>query len=147
MSDPRPAFLCVTVKAGLEKRRYLLFASVSAAKSLVSATFFTERERPAGTVMHEKAHCPQWGLNSSVIFAIINKHIVNFKQMKHNRENWSQYRPLEIGGVFRGFKHNRENWSQYRPLEIGGVFRGFLRKSRKNRQGGNTSTCWKLLNQ
>ena len=33
-------------KAGLEKRRYLLFASPGAAKSLVSAAFFTERERP-----------------------------------------------------------------------------------------------------
>jgi hypothetical protein len=52
---------------GLEKRRYLLFASVSAAKGLVSATFFTERERPTGTVMHEKAHCLQWGLNSLLI--------------------------------------------------------------------------------
>ena len=68
MSDPRPAFLCVTVKAGLEKRRYLLFASVSAAKGLVSATFFTERERPTGTVMHKKAHHPQQGLKSDRYF-------------------------------------------------------------------------------
>ena len=36
-------------KAGLEKRRYLLFASPGAAKSLVSAAFFTERERPTET--------------------------------------------------------------------------------------------------
>ena len=49
------AFLCIAVEAGLEKRRYLLFASFSEAKSLVSATFFTERERPAGTVMQKGA--------------------------------------------------------------------------------------------
>ena len=36
-------------KVGLEKRRYLLFASSGAAKSLVSAAFFTERERPTET--------------------------------------------------------------------------------------------------
>ena len=44
----------ITVKAGLEKRRYLLFASLSEAKSLVSAAFFTERERPAGIVMPKR---------------------------------------------------------------------------------------------
>ena len=48
------AFLRITVKAGLEKRRYLLFASLSEAKSLVSAAFFTERERPAGIVMPKR---------------------------------------------------------------------------------------------
>ena len=46
--------LCIAVEAGLEKRRYLLFASPGAAKSLVSAAFFTERERPAETVMHKR---------------------------------------------------------------------------------------------
>ena len=43
--------MCIAVEAGLEKRRYLLFASLCEAKSLVSAAFFTERERPAETVM------------------------------------------------------------------------------------------------
>jgi hypothetical protein len=47
------AFLRIAVKAGLEKRRYLLFASFSAAKSLVSAAFFKERERPTEIVMHK----------------------------------------------------------------------------------------------
>ena len=46
--------LCIAVEAGLEKRRYLLFASLCEAKSLVSAAFFTERERPAETVMHKR---------------------------------------------------------------------------------------------
>jgi hypothetical protein len=50
------AFLCISVEAGLEKRRYLLFFKRQRSKkSLVSATFFTERERPAGTVIHKKA--------------------------------------------------------------------------------------------
>ena len=54
--DFRPPFRVLAVEAGLEKRRYLLFSSVSEEKGLVSATFFTERERPAGTVIHEKAY-------------------------------------------------------------------------------------------
>jgi hypothetical protein len=55
------AFLCIAVKAGLEKRRYLHFSSASAEKCLVSATFFTERERPAATAVHKKAHLFQHG--------------------------------------------------------------------------------------
>ena len=37
--------MCIAVEVGLEKRRYL---------SLVSAAFFTERERPAEAVMHKR---------------------------------------------------------------------------------------------
>ena len=44
----------IAVKEGLEKRRYLLFASHGAAKSLVSAVFFTERERPDETAMYKR---------------------------------------------------------------------------------------------
>ena len=44
----------IAVKEGLEKRRYLLFASHGAAKSLVSAVFFTERERLDETAMHKR---------------------------------------------------------------------------------------------
>ena len=44
----------IAVKEGLEKRRYLLFASPGAAKSLVSAAFFTERERPDETAMYKR---------------------------------------------------------------------------------------------
>ena len=50
--------MCIAVEVGLEKRRYLLFASPGAAKSLVSAAFFTERERPrerpTEAVMHKR---------------------------------------------------------------------------------------------
>ena len=46
--------MCIAEEVGLEKRRYLLFASHGAAKSLVSAAFFTERERPTETAMHKK---------------------------------------------------------------------------------------------
>ena len=55
----RPPFCALAVEVGLEKRRYLFFASLSEAKGLVSATFFTERERPTGTVMHKKAYQQQ----------------------------------------------------------------------------------------
>ena len=44
----------IAVKEGLEKRRYLLFASHGAANSLVSAAFFTERERPDETAMYKR---------------------------------------------------------------------------------------------
>ena len=54
LPDFEDAFLCIAVEVGLEKRRYLLFASLSEAKSLVSATFFTERERPTEIVMHKR---------------------------------------------------------------------------------------------
>ena len=58
----RPPFCALAVEVGLEKRRYLLFSSASEEKGLVSATFFTERERPAGTAMYEKAFLlPQTG--------------------------------------------------------------------------------------
>ena len=50
----RPPFCALAVEVGLEKRRYLLFSSASEEKGLVSATFFTERERPTGTVMHKR---------------------------------------------------------------------------------------------
>ena len=56
LSDFGIPFCALAVKAGLEKRRYLHFSSASAEKCLVSATFFTERERPAATVMHKKAY-------------------------------------------------------------------------------------------
>ena len=55
--------LCIAVEVGLEKRRYLAICQRNAAKfllapaqkkCLVSATFFTERERPAGTAVHKK---------------------------------------------------------------------------------------------
>ena len=49
LPDFEDAFLCIAVEVGLEKRRYL-----RAAKSLVSATFFTERERPTEIVMHKR---------------------------------------------------------------------------------------------
>ena len=39
--------MCIAVEVGLEKR-------LRAAKSLVSATFFTERERPTEIVMHKR---------------------------------------------------------------------------------------------
>ena len=44
----------IAVKEGLEKRRYLLFARHGAAKSIVSAAFFTERERPDETAMYKR---------------------------------------------------------------------------------------------
>ena len=44
------------------RKNHLLFSSASEEKGLVSATFFTERERPAGTAMYEKAFLlPQTG--------------------------------------------------------------------------------------
>ena len=46
--------LCIAVEVGLEKRRYLFFASPGDAKSLVSAALFTEREHPTETVMHKR---------------------------------------------------------------------------------------------
>ena len=47
LPDFEDAFLCIAVEVGLEKR-------LRAAKSLVSATFFTERERPTEIVMHKR---------------------------------------------------------------------------------------------
>ena len=54
LPDFGDAFLCIAVEEGHENRRYLFFARLSEAKGLVSATFFTERERPAGTVMPKR---------------------------------------------------------------------------------------------
>ena len=74
LPDFENAFLCIAVEVGLEKRRYLLFATevrrgfltkqsegqaskmcrLIIYRSLVSATFFTERERPTEIVMHKR---------------------------------------------------------------------------------------------
>ena len=64
--------MCIAVEVGLEKRRYLLFASqrgfltqlssrntsrmdrLMFNSAVISAAFFTEWERPAETVMHKR---------------------------------------------------------------------------------------------
>ena len=68
--------MCTAVEVGLEKLRYLLFASPGAAKSLVSAAFFTERERPTEAVMHNNMYS-EGGSNTVFGYCLIIVKVLN----------------------------------------------------------------------